>query len=138
MVSHQWDFPDGSQGNARDAKKIFTAAGNKTIRYAVITDNGCMADTMTTVFVVDLSKVALTQNGKPCVDSTIQFVSSIPSGSNTGATWFWDFGDGQRFSSKSSHLALHAYKKAMTGFSVRHWIESAWRTIQISRVHFAY
>jgi gliding motility-associated-like protein len=122
VVSHQWDFPDGSQGNARDAKKIFTTAGNKTIRYAVLTDNGCMADTVTSVLVVDLSAVAVTKNGKPCVDSSIQFVSSIPSGSNTGATWFWDFGDGQRFSSKSSHLALHAYKKAMAGFSVRHWI----------------
>ncbi|MFN5020861.1 MAG: gliding motility-associated C-terminal domain-containing protein, partial [bacterium] len=122
VVSHQWDFPDGSQSNARSVKKIFTVAGNKTIRYAVITDNGCMADTMTTVLVVDLSKVAVTKNGKPCVDSTIQFVSSIPSGSNAGATLFWDFGDGQQFSSKTSHRALHAYTKAMTGFSVRHWI----------------
>ena len=122
LVSHQWDFPDGSQGNARSVKKIFTAAGNKSIRYAVATDNGCTADTVTNVIVVDLSAVAVTKNGKPCVDSTIQFVSSIPSGSNTGATWFWDFGDGQRFSSKSSHLALHAYKKPMNGFSVRHWI----------------
>jgi gliding motility-associated-like protein len=122
LVSHQWDFPDGSQSNARDPKKIFTAAGNKTIRYAVLADNGCTADTAINVLVVDLSAVAVTRNGKPCVDSTIQFVSSISSGSNTGATWFWQFGDGQQFSSKNSHLALHAYKKAMTGLSVRHWI----------------
>jgi gliding motility-associated-like protein len=106
----------------RSVKKIFTAAGNKSIRYAVTTDNGCTADTVTTVLVVDLSAVAVTKNGKPCVDSTMQFISSIPSGSNTGATWFWDFGDGQWFSSKSTHLAAHIYKKAMTGFSVRHWI----------------
>ncbi len=122
VVSYQWNFPDGSQGNTRDAKKIFTTAGNKTIRYTVLTDNGCMADTAATVLVVDLNAVAVTKNGKPCVDSTIQFVSSIPSGSNAGATWFWDFGDGQQFSSKSSHLALHAYKKPMTAFSVKHWI----------------
>ena len=122
VVSHQWDFPDGSKGNTLNVKKIFTAAGNKTIRYTVLTDNGCMADTATTVLVVDLSAVGVTKNGKPCVDSTMQFVSSIPSGSNAGATWFWDFGDGQQFNSKSSHLALHAYKKAMTAFSVKHWI----------------
>lgn len=122
VVSHQWDFPDGSQSKVRDTKKIFTSAGSKTIRYAVLTDNGCTADTATTVLVVDLSAVAVSKNGKPCVDSTIQFVSSIPSGSNAGATWFWQFGDGQQFSSKTSHLALHAFKKAMTGFAVRHWI----------------
>jgi gliding motility-associated-like protein len=88
----------------------------------VLTDNGCMADTVTTVNVVDLSAVSVTKTGKPCVDSTLQFVSSIPSGSNAGATWFWNFGDGQQFSSKSSHLALHVYKKPMTAFSVKHWI----------------
>jgi gliding motility-associated-like protein len=122
VASHQWDFPDGSQGNTRELKKIFTTSGSKTIRYAVLTDNGCMADTSTTVLVVDLSAVAVTKNGKPCVDSTLQFVSSVPSGSIAGATWFWDFGDGRQFSSKSSNLALHAYKKSMTAFSVKHWI----------------
>jgi gliding motility-associated-like protein len=122
VASHQWDFPDGSQGNTRELKKIFTTSGSKTIRYAVLTDNGCMADTSTTVLVVDLSAVAVTKNGRPCVDSSIQFVSSIPSGSTVGATWFWDFGDGRQFSSKSSNMALHAYKKSMTAFSVKHWI----------------
>jgi len=122
VVLHQWDFQDGSKVISKDAKKIFSSPGNQRIGFSVLTDNGCMADTVKTLVVVDLSTIAVTRNGKPCVDSLIQYFSSFRPASNAGATWFWEFGDGQRFSSKTSHLALHAYKKAMNGFSVRHWI----------------
>ncbi len=119
-----WDFGDGRSStltNAIPFHHVYTSAGTYTIRLVVRSDRGCLSDTVTgTVQVTAKPVVQFTMNGKPCVDSSWSFASSITGG--TGATWHWSFGDGQSTQSNTSSQTTHTYSAALTNATVKHWV----------------
>jgi len=96
--------------------------GDKLIKLIVIADNGCSADTLKKLFVSDPSSLTFSISGKACIDSSLSFTSSIPNGQGVSATWYWDFGDGQKASSKTTHVGSYGYKVARSNIPVKHWV----------------
>lgn len=122
IVGYKWEFPDNSQLTTKDVSRVFQTGGDKLIRFTVVADNGCSADTLKKLFVSDPSSLTFSISGKACVDSSLSFTSSIPSGQGVSATWYWDFGDGQTSSSKSTYIGAHRYKVARSNIPVKHWV----------------
>jgi gliding motility-associated-like protein len=119
----QWNFGDGNtitRNNNSDFFHQYTTTGNFTVSLVVFSNNGCKSDTFRRVVSVNNRPSAtLSSTLTPCIDSLQRFVSSYTSGASP-ATWWWDFGDGQNFSSTTSNTATHAYTSGLANITIRH------------------
>jgi len=123
ITSWQWNFGDGNSITRNNNSAFFhqyTTTGNFTVSLVVFSDNGCKSDTFRRVVSVNNRPAAtMTSTLIPCIDSLQRFVSSYTLGASP-ATWWWDFGDGQNFSSTTSNTATHAYTSGLTNITIRH------------------
>lgn len=62
------------------------------------------------------------RNGKPCVDSVFQLNSTATTTGGATASWYWDFGNTQTFSSSTQSTATVTYNTPATNVQLRHWI----------------
>ena len=121
-TGYLWDFDDASTQNTVNGKKRYLTTGAHPVRYRVYADNGCIGDTTKTVNIINGTGpvLALNVTGKPCVDSTLLFTSSIAVNPGNPTTWYWDFGGGQTFSSTTTNAAPHSYPAPGSNLLVKH------------------
>ncbi|TMI65633.1 MAG: PKD domain-containing protein [Bacteroidetes bacterium] len=123
ITSWQWNFGDGNtliRNNNSAFWHPYTTTGNFVVSLVVFSNNGCKSDTFRrTVSVNNRPSATMTNTGLPCIDSLQRFVSSYTAGASP-ATWWWDFGDGQNFSSTTSNTASHSYSTGLTNITIRH------------------
>jgi gliding motility-associated-like protein len=126
IVQREWSFGDGNstvRTNAAPFYHNYTNPGTYTIKLIVKSNQGCASDTFSQTIVVAAKPVVqFTLNGKPCIDSTWSFSSSILTGSAGSPVWHWQFGDGQSAQSSSSHQTIHAYSSSGINLIVSHWV----------------
>lgn len=98
-----WRFADNSTATTINTSKQFTAAGNQSVQYRLISSNGCIGDTTKTIVVHPNPMADFTINGAPyCTGKPVTIQSSL-----TGITqWNWDLGNG---SSTSVPSFTHQY-----------------------------
>lgn len=111
-----WNFADGNTNTTGStASHTYASAGNYTVRYAFISDVGCMSDTVSKqVNLIDPPVAAFTTAGPFCAGKTIRFTdaSTIAAG-NTINRWVWNFGDGSSPVVATSNAAqAHTYTGA--------------------------
>lgn len=95
-ILYSWDFGDGGTGNVKNPVHAFPSAGSFNVKYSLITDVGCLSDTVTKTVVISNPPVAKFGVAAPyCIGSLINFTdsSSVPTG-GTLVKWYWNFGDG--------------------------------------------
>jgi len=99
VISRYWNFGDPASGGANTSiitnpTHTFVVPGSHDVKYTLITDIGCKADTMIHPVVVNNPPTALfSATGPFCINQPITFTDQ----STPGATinkWTWDFGDG--------------------------------------------
>lgn len=95
-ITHwHWNFGDNTtQDDVATATHTYTAPGTFNVKYTVITDVGCKADTTFKPVVLNPPPVAaLSLVGSACAGKTVTFAdnSTVPSGAIT--KWTWNFGD---------------------------------------------
>lgn len=125
LVNYRWDFlHDLSFQTGLTAKKLYPGTGNYDVRFRVYADNGCIGDTTKTITINSgtIPALNISVSGKLCVDSVLTFTSSIPPNASNPATWFWDFGDGNQFTSNSSHTVTHSYSPSASNILVKHLV----------------
>jgi gliding motility-associated-like protein len=122
--NYLWTFHDNTTQNTINAKKLYPATGNYDVRLRIYTTNGCVADTTKTITINsgNIPSLTIVASGKPCVDSSINFTSSITPNANNAATWYWDFGDGQTATSSTSNIVTHSYSPAATNITVKNLV----------------
>jgi len=97
IVSHFWDFGDGTNGTDEVTNHFYTDDGNYTV-FLTVTDNDGLSDTTSAdIIVLNRPPVATFTESAENVytDETITFNASEsydPDG--TIASYYWDFGDG--------------------------------------------
>jgi gliding motility-associated-like protein len=92
-----WDFGDGnSQQDVSSTNHTYASANSYNVKYTVITDVGCKADTVQKTVVLNDPPVAdFTIIAPDCEGKTITFKDgSAVTGSATITKWTWNFGDG--------------------------------------------
>lgn len=124
ITNWHWDFGDGNvmdKNSGNDFDYNYSIAGNFQVSLIVSTANGCKSPAYVVPIQVSPKPTTnFTFIGKPCMDSAIQFTSATTLNSNEPATWYWDFGDGQIFSSTQTNTAVHKYSSAAENIIVKH------------------
>ena len=124
LTNYLWTFHDGSTQTSPVAKKLYTTTGTFDVNFKVIADNGCVGDTtkQITLSTGTIPPLSISITGTPCIDSILQFRSSLTPDPNNAATWFWDFGDGQRATLSNNNTTTHVYRNPVTNITVKHLV----------------
>ncbi|HEY6503760.1 MAG TPA: PKD domain-containing protein [Chitinophagaceae bacterium] len=96
-ITHwHWNFGDGNTANdVPTINHTYAGPGSYNVKYTVITDIGCLADTIPQVVVLNDPPVAQFSTAAPyCAGKTISFTDNSTVSSGAIAKWTWNFGDG--------------------------------------------
>ncbi|HEY6063018.1 MAG TPA: PKD domain-containing protein, partial [Chitinophagaceae bacterium] len=96
ISTRYWDFGDASNSNLPAPSHLYGGPGTYNVKYSLITDVGCLADTvMHPVTLNDAPVANFTITGTTCINDPITFTdNSIPGPGATINKWTWNFGDG--------------------------------------------
>lgn len=109
IVSHLWDFGDGTSGAGKAVQHTYTAAGTFQVTLRVVDDDGAVGSRTQAVTVVE---EAVNQSPTAAFSSTVAGRSASFDGSASAdpdgsiAAFAWDFGDG---TSGSGAKPVHDY-----------------------------
>ena len=126
-IAWYWNFADGNTANTINATHTFAGAGSYEVKYAVITDIGCISDTAKHIVALNNLPIAKFQVASlPCAGRAVVFSDlSTIDGAGTLAKWYWDFGDGSPSVLATSN-ADQSHKFTSNGtFNVSLRVESA-------------
>lgn len=95
-IRWNWDFGDLKIDSVKNTKHKYLSQGTYNVRFSVITDIGCISDTVIkTVTVTDPPAANFSVSAPNCVGKQITFSdNSTLSGTGSIAKWYWNFGDG--------------------------------------------
>jgi gliding motility-associated-like protein len=94
IIHRHWNFGDASVANdVANTSHTYATAGTYTVKYTVITDIGCKADTVAKLVTLNDPPVAgFTTPAPYCAGKAVTF-NDVSAGANI-AKWIWSFGDG--------------------------------------------
>ncbi len=95
VIKYIWDFADGQLADSSKPIHTYTTGGVYKVNFAVITDIGCLSDTVAkTLNIFPPPNAAFSMAAAACLNKAVTFIdqsTTIP-----GATivkWYWNFGD---------------------------------------------
>jgi gliding motility-associated-like protein len=97
IIRHYWSFGDNTFSSSNNPVKTFTAPGSYNVRYAIMTDIGCLSDTITLPVPVTNTPVAKFGFTNPqCQGKQITFGDTSTLSGNYGSivNWNWNLGNG--------------------------------------------
>jgi len=90
-----WDFRDGQTSAVRNPAHLYNTAGSYNVKFATITDVGCVSDTIEKTVALTEPPVAKFGISLPgCAGKTISFTDSSTTANAPIVKWTWTFGDG--------------------------------------------
>lgn len=105
-----WDFDDGKFAAVKSPAHLFTSAKSYNVKYSVVTDIGCLSDTVTKAVEINALPVPDFSFSTPnCVTRDIKFTDASTSASGNITKWTWNLADGTNLPQTSSAPFNHAY-----------------------------
>ncbi len=112
----RWTYHDNTKDSISQPKKLYNVGGSFDVKLQVITDVGCLSDTLTKTIVMTsppVCSLALLSGGTTgCSNVPITVVPNctIASGGGAITQWVWNWGDGSANDTLNSGAnALHTY-----------------------------
>ncbi len=95
LTTYNWKVGNAPFVNAKDYSIKTDTVGTIPIKYFVITDIGCLSDTLSSSFIVDsVPKINFNIQTIKCLGKDIQFMDSTFAGGGTQlVSWVWNYGD---------------------------------------------
>jgi len=91
-ATYTWDFGDGETGSGLEVSHQFKDAGEYDVTLTVTSAEGCVSETSSTVVVNAIPEASFTaDNDEICFGDEVVFTAEEVD----GATYTWDFGDGE-------------------------------------------
>ena len=115
-IAHwHWNFGDNTTANdVTPTTHTYAGPGSYPVKYTVISDIGCKADTVTNTVVLNDPPVAAFSPVVPfCVGQTVTFTDNSSVNTGSIAKWTWDFGEGTPVIATTNAAQTHTY--ATTG-----------------------
>jgi gliding motility-associated-like protein len=110
VIKWSWDFGDGKFASFKSPSHLFSAANSYPVKYSVITDIGCLSDTVSkTVEISALPVPDFTISAPNCVTKDIGFTDASTPVSGTITKWTWDLADGTKFINTTNASFNHSY-----------------------------
>ena len=96
LISQSWDFGDGGNASIQNPSHQYSIANSYTVKYSVITDVGCISDTVKKIVAISAPPVALFKVSTPtCEDKILTFTDQSSAAAGLPIIkWTWSFGDG--------------------------------------------
>ncbi len=96
IIHWHWNFGDNNIANdVSTTSHTYATAGTYNVKYTVITDVGCKADTVIHAVVLNDPPVAgFTPSSPYCAGRTVAFTDNSVGSSGSIIKWHWNFGDG--------------------------------------------
>ncbi len=106
-----WDFGDGSTSTIKDPKHLYAAAGTYTVKFASVSNVGCLSDTaVRTIVVTDVPVAKFGMSAPVCQGKPITFSDTSSAASPaTIVKWHWNFGDGFTITRNNNSDTTHIY-----------------------------
>jgi len=111
VINYWWDFADPPGSTVQNPSHTFSTGGTYNVRHVVITDIGCISDTLAHQLAISNPPVAsFSIAASKCVGRPVTFndASTVPPG-GTLAQWLWDFGDGNTVNATNNNPQTHTY-----------------------------
>lgn len=113
-IKWAWNFDDGNFGSVKNPSHLFQAVGTYNVSYSVVTDIGCLSDTVSKQIEINALPAAnFTVSTPDCITKDITFTDGSTSASGSITKWSWDFADGTNLSKTTG--AAFAYTYSSTG-----------------------
>jgi gliding motility-associated-like protein len=112
-IKWSWDFGNGDVSALKNAAYLYKTTGSYTSSFSIVTQVGCLTDTVKkTVVINPVPTAAFTTTAPYCVgrDVLIKDASTITGGAIT--KWTWDMGDGQTLTKTSNAAFTYKYVTA--------------------------
>jgi gliding motility-associated-like protein len=112
ITSWNWNFDDGGTSTLKNPSHNFPAGGNYNVKLFIITDVGCISDTIPhTVSLNDPPVAKFGITNPACLNKAVSFTDSS-SATTAIVKWYWDFGDGTTLVATSNATQTHIYTTA--------------------------
>ncbi|MEO5684579.1 MAG: PKD domain-containing protein [Chitinophagaceae bacterium] len=114
VIKYLWDFADGSTADSSNPAHTYTVNGSYAVKFAAITDIGCLSDTVSqTVNVFQPPTASFALQAAACLNKTVTFNdNSTATGGANIVKWYWNFGDNSAALTKTDNSAVqHTYTK---------------------------
>ena len=105
IIKYAWNFGDGTIDSIKNPIKNYATGNTFSVKYAIITDVGCLADTTknVTIAVPPTAKFGFATNIF-CTNSVVTIIdSSTIVAPSSIVKWYWDFGNGTKDTSTISN-----------------------------------
>lgn len=112
-----WLFGDGNSSKEENPRHNYREAGNYNASLYVVSQSGCISDTIeTNIEVHSNPTVVFNFNNPGCGINEVQFTDASISQNETIASWHWNFGDNNNSLEKSprhQYKAFNSYNVAL-------------------------
>ncbi len=104
-----WDFGDGIVASEKNPVHKYGAAQVYQVKFALVTDVGCLSDTISSAVPVNVPpQASFSISSFGCINTPVTFTNtSTPGGAII--KWFWDYGDGFTEITTDGNLRQHIY-----------------------------
>ncbi|MEO6314113.1 MAG: PKD domain-containing protein [Chitinophagaceae bacterium] len=125
VIKYIWDFGDGKTADSTKPLHTYAAGGAYPVKFAVITDIGCLSDTVAkTVNVFPPPVAAFSLRAAACVNKAVSFDdNSTAGGGSTIVKWYWNFGDNSPAVIQTSNAPLQHFYTATGVYNVTLQVE---------------
>lgn len=125
-INWSWNFGDGGFSGVKNPVHFYTQANSYQVKYSVITDIGCLSDTISKTVLLTQPPLAKFGISTPnCINKTISFTDSSTVINSSIVKWYWDFGDGTpQIISTTNAAQSHTYTNTGT-YTVTLKVENA-------------
>lgn len=122
-----WNFGDASSvslNNGNSFKKNYSNAGNYVIKLVVISDSGCISDTLSQQAIVFANpQSSFTISALRCADSSIVFTTTSTFSSGVIQNWYWNFGNGNTINVNNGNLQTQVFSTPGV-YNVKHVVSA--------------
>jgi gliding motility-associated-like protein len=112
LVNFVYSFDDFTSINGVNASKRFLTGGNHLVKYRIIADNGCLADTTKVISLLGSPIAKFGAMSNVCSSDSVYISDTSTVATGTITNWYWSFGDGQTVNKTNGNPFYHKYTGA--------------------------
>lgn len=109
LVNFTYFFDDNTTANGVNAVKRFLSVGNHLVRYRIVADNGCAADTIKAISLLGSPIARFGAVSNICSSDSVYITDTSSTATGNITNWYWSFGDGQTANKTNGNPFYHKY-----------------------------
>lgn len=139
IISAVWNFADGTIDSIINPTHIYLNSGSYDVYLKITDSNGCVADTIKSVFISPLPVAQFTSD-TICMGDSTQFINLSQGNGFPINVWEWNFGDSTNSQlSNPAHLYLNSglYNVTLKAYNILGCVDSVTNIVKVDTLPIA-